>query len=141
MINSICTTTIKTINQTHDSSGSLIVFGVMEFHYRSKEGPTADEIPYRSKGAPAVIINELGEATLGTAIGFIDLQTDDRGTYKEKIATFVIRQFAPSSANSSEESLNSKDQKPETPDFAKELVEANDSVADENKDQADDIPF
>ncbi|NEU71746.1 hypothetical protein PI95_003880 [Hassallia byssoidea VB512170] len=140
MINSICTTTIKTINQTHDSSGSLIVFGVMEFHYRSKEGPTADEIPYRSKGAPAVIINELGEATLGTAIGFIDLQTDDRGTYKEKIATFVIRQFAPSSANPSER-FNPKVQKPETPDFAKELVEVDDSVADENKDQADEIPF
>jgi len=50
-------------------------------------------IPFRSKGASAVVINEQGSGIHGTAEGYLDLLVDNRGDYKEKIATFVIRNF------------------------------------------------
>jgi hypothetical protein len=136
MINTTATVTIKCINQTHDQEGSLITFGIAEFYYRGREGVVVDEIPYRSKGAPAVSINENGEGISGTAEGYIDQQIDIKEGYKEKIATFVIRNFVSSQANEvTQASDNSL--KPETPDFAKEILEDNISSTDED---FDDLP-
>lgn len=135
MINATATVTIKSVNQTHDKEGSLIAFGIAEFYYRGREGVVADEIPFRSKGAPAVIINEKGVGVYGTVEGYIDQQVDIRENYKEKIATLVIRNFV-SAELISEVEINSNAHSPETPDFAKELLEDNITSADEDLDQS-----
>jgi hypothetical protein len=134
MINTTTTITIKSINKTHDKEGSLITFGIAEFNTRSRAGVVADEIPYRSKGAPAVIIDERGEGTYGTAEGYIDLMVDNKGDYKEKIATLVIRNFV-SSQQKSETVQTNNSNLPETPDFAKELLEENISFHNEELDE------
>ena len=135
MINATTTVTIKTVNATHDKEGSLIAFGIAEFHYRGREGVVTDEIPYRSKGAPAVIINEKGVGVHGTADGYIDQQVDIRENYKEKIATLVIRNFV-SEPISELVQTNSNAHSPETPEFAKELLEDNITSTDEDLDQS-----
>ncbi|RAM49898.1 MAG: hypothetical protein C6Y22_19030 [Hapalosiphonaceae cyanobacterium JJU2] len=136
MINTTATVTIKSVNQTHDQEGSLIAFGIAEFYYRGREGVVADEIPYRSKGAPAVIINENGEGTYGTAEGYIDQQVDVKEAYKEKIATFVIRNFVSSQPISEITQASHNSPKPETPDFAREILEDNMTSTDEDLDQS-----
>ncbi|MEC4811820.1 MAG: hypothetical protein SAK29_00815 [Scytonema sp. PMC 1069.18] len=117
MINTTATIAIKTINHTHDREGNLIAFGIAEFYYRGKEGTVADEVPYRSKGAPAVVINHQGEGVHGTAEGFIDLQVDNKGEYKEKIATFVIRNFVSVEPIDGLSQTPNNSPKPETPNF------------------------
>ncbi|WP_260446229.1 MULTISPECIES: hypothetical protein [unclassified Nostoc] len=77
MIHNTATINLKSVNTTHDKEGSLIAFGIAEFYYRSKEGVVADEMPFRSKGAPAVVINEQGEGVHGTAEGYLDLLVDN----------------------------------------------------------------
>ncbi len=133
MISTTTTVTIKSINKTYDQEGSLITFGIAEFNTRSREGIVIDEIPYRSKGASAVVITERGEGVYGTASGYIDLVVDNKGEYKEKIATLVIRNFVSSQPVSETVPANINSiNMPETPDFAKELLEENFSSNDDN---------
>ncbi|WP_336229657.1 hypothetical protein [Scytonema sp. PRP1] len=134
MINATSTVRIKSVNQTHDKEGSLIAFGIAEFYYRGREGVVADEIPYRSKGAPAVIINSKGVGIHGTAEGYIDQQVDIRENYKEKIATLVIRNFVSAEPISELVQRDSNAHSPETPEFAKELLEDNITSTDEEFD-------
>ncbi len=136
MINTTSTVQIKSVNQTHDKEGSLIAFGIAEFYYRGREGVVADEIPFRSKGAPAVIINEKGVGVHGTVEGYIDQQVDIRENYKEKIATLVIRNFVLAEPISELVQTNSNANSPETPEFAKELLEDNITSTDEDLDQS-----
>ncbi|MCC5668533.1 hypothetical protein LC653_32970 [Nostoc sp. CHAB 5784] len=139
MIHNTATINLKSVNTTHDKEGSLIAFGIAEFYYRSKEGIVADEMPFRSKGAPAVVINEQGEGVHGTAEGYLDLIVDNRGEYKEKIATFVIRNFISAQPINELTQVSKNTQSPETPDFAKELLEDNVTSTDEDLD--DEPPF
>ncbi|KAB8333833.1 hypothetical protein SD80_011250 [Scytonema tolypothrichoides VB-61278] len=135
MINATSTVRIKSVNQTHDQEGSLIAFGIAEFYYRSREGVVADKVPYRSLGVPAVVINEQGSGIYGTAEGYLDLQIDNRGEYKEKITTFVIKNFVTAQPINELTQTSSNSPKPETPEFAKELVEENITSTNE------DVPF
>jgi hypothetical protein len=130
MINATATVIIKSVNQTHDQEGSLIAFGIAEFYTRSREGVAIDEIPYRSKGTPALVIEKNGEGAYGTVEGYIDLVIDNKGAYKGKVATLVIRNFVLSQPTV--ETTPVSYPKPETPDFAKELIEANISSDDED---------
>jgi hypothetical protein len=134
MIHTTATINIKSINITHDKEGSLIAFGIAEFNTRSREGVVADEIPFRSKGAPAVIIKERGEGIYGTAEGFIDLLVNDKGNYKEKLATLVIRNFV-SLEPIAGETVQATTSKPETPDFAQEMLEENINSDEEGYDE------
>ncbi|MBR8838793.1 MAG: hypothetical protein DSM106950_33525 [Stigonema ocellatum SAG 48.90 = DSM 106950] len=136
MINATSTVRIKSVNQTHDKEGSLIAFGIAEFYYRGREGVVADEIPYRSKGTPAVIINEKGVGVHGTAEGFIDQQVDIRENYKEKIATLVIRNFVSEEPISELVQTTSNPHSSETPEFAKELLEDKITSTGEDLDQS-----
>jgi hypothetical protein len=136
MINATSTVRIKSVNQTHDPEGSLIAFGIAEFYYRGREGVVADEIPFRSKGAPAVIINEKGVGVQGILEGYIDQQVDVRENYKEKIATLVIRNFVSAEPISKLVQTNSNAHSPETPEFAKELLEDNMHSTDKDLDQS-----
>jgi hypothetical protein len=99
MIHNTATINLKSVNTPHDKEGSLIAFGIAELYYPSKEGVVTDEISFRSKSAPAVVINEQREGVHGTAEGYLDLVVDNRGEYKEKIATFVIRNFISAQPN------------------------------------------
>ena len=135
MIHNTATINLKSVNTTHDKEGSLIAFGIAEFYYRSKEGVVTDEIPFRSKGAPAVIINEQGEGVHGTAEGYLDLVVDNRGEYKEKIATFVIRNFISAQPINELTQVSENPHTLETPDFAKELLENNVTSTNENSDE------
>jgi hypothetical protein len=139
MIHNTATINLKSVNTTHDKEGSLIAFGIAEFYYRSKEGVVTDEIPFRSKGAPAVVINEQGEGVHGTAEGYLDLVIDNRGEYKEKIATFVIRNFISAQPINEFTQVSKNSHSPETPDFAKELLE--DNVTSTNEDLDEEPPF
>lgn len=139
MIHNTATINLKSVNTTHDKEGSLIAFGIAEFYYRSKEGVVTDEILFRSKGAPAVVINEQGEGIHGTAEGYLDLVVDNRGEYKEKIATFVIRNFISAQPINELTQVSKNSHSPETPEFAKELLE--DNVTSTNEDLDEEPPF
>ncbi|NJM73669.1 MAG: hypothetical protein HC862_28115 [Scytonema sp. RU_4_4] len=139
MINTTSTVRIKSVNQIHDQEGSLIAFGIAEFYYRSREGVVADEVPYRSKGVPAVVINEQGSGVHGIAEGYLNLQVDNQGEYKEKIVTFVIKNFVTAQPINKVTQTSSNSPKPETPGFAKGLVEEN--ITSMNEEFDEDIPF
>ncbi|KYC34919.1 hypothetical protein WA1_50305 [Scytonema hofmannii PCC 7110] len=93
MNNATMTVTIKSINERFDSEGVKICYGLLEFCFYSKDGVTPTQINYRTKGAPAVQIAEAGEGATGVAIGFLDYQTIDKGEYKDKLTSLVIRKF------------------------------------------------
>jgi|GEM_PF-6342855 len=101
MLYTTVTTTIKTIS-VEETDETLIARGIAEFHYWGKDGVVSDEIAYRCKGVPAVIINSVGVETTGTVEGYIDFALVSRGSLKEKIATLVIRNFVKSAEVSQE---------------------------------------
>ena len=80
-------------------------------------------------------MNEQGEGVHGTAEGYLDLVVDNRGEYKEKIATFVIRNFISAQPIDELTQVSKKSHSPETPDFAKELLEDNVTSTDEDLDE------
>ena len=114
---------IKSLNESHDKEGSLICYGLAEFCYRGKDGLVVDEIPYRCKGTPALDIRSSGEYSQGIANGYIDLQTSERDTYKEKVASLVIRGFM-GIGKPLQEVV--QPEKVETPDFAQEILNEDD---------------
>ena len=137
MIETNATVVIKSVNESHDSLGSLITYGIAEFSYRGKDGAVIDEISYRAKGIPAVDIKCSGGNSQGIATGYIDLQVNEREGYKEKVASLVIRGFI-STGKIIQELVQFESTKEETPDFAQELLEEN--ISSDSDEELSEVP-
>lgn len=115
MINTTMSVKISSLKETlGNKDGVLICQGNINFQYYSKEN-VEETMPFRSKGTAAVALAGAGVGKSGIAIGYLDLQVvdTDKG-YKQKICTFVIRNFIPTVGTSHPEVLEAIPEVPQT---------------------------
>lgn len=100
MIQTHMTGTIMAIEEKLSDDGLLICHGRFQFvsvEAQKNREEVKDEFAFRCKGLPAMAVKECGIGTTGVGQGYIDLLLVQMEGYKDKIPTFVIRNWVSTS--------------------------------------------